>query len=100
MSLFCRSYYLIQYFFLPVITLLNVHFQVADNHVINYIDPETWHRTSKVGRKRSQGKFGCLVIGADSRDPQLVCFGVASDHVQLEISSLCLSVHSCVSRAI
>jgi len=51
-----------------LVTLL----QVADNHVINYIDPDTWQKTSRRGKKFGKGYFGCLVVGADSMDPQ--CF--------------------------
>lgn len=46
--------------------------QVCDNHVIKYIPPEEWDpkiRTRHIIPKR---KLGCLVVGADSVDPQTV----------------------------
>lgn len=45
---------------------------VCDNHVIKYIPPEEWDpkiRTRHIIPKR---KLGCLVVGADSVDPQTV----------------------------
>ncbi|CAD6227575.1 GSCOCG00001257001-RA-CDS [Cotesia congregata] len=44
---------------------------ICDNHVIKYIPPEEWepgHRTRHIIPKR---KLGCLVVGAESSDPQL-----------------------------
>ncbi|XP_043274806.1 39S ribosomal protein L3, mitochondrial [Venturia canescens] len=42
--------------------------QVADNHVIKYIPPEDYN--PKIGKKRPKRRLGCLVIGAESEDPQ------------------------------
>lgn len=46
--------------------------QVIDNHVIKYIPPEEWRPV--VGKKEIQvkRKLGCLVVGAESVDPQTV----------------------------
>lgn len=44
--------------------------QVIDNHVIKYIPPE--HYNPVIGKPRIQvkKKLGCIVVGADSADPQ------------------------------
>ncbi|GAB6030610.1 54S ribosomal protein L3 [Chamberlinius hualienensis] len=43
--------------------------QIVDNHVIKYIPPEVY--ATRVGGRRYGGKIGCLVVGAESSDPQL-----------------------------
>jgi hypothetical protein len=49
-------------------------FQVVDNHVIRYIAPEEFHppRTS-VKNPKFKKRLGCLLVGAESTDPQTVC---------------------------
>ena len=49
-------------------------FKVVDNHVIRYIPPEEFHppRTS-VRNPKSKRRLGCLLVGAESADPQNVC---------------------------
>jgi large subunit ribosomal protein L3 len=51
----------------------NFIFQVVDNHVIRYIPPEEFHppRTS-VKNPKSKKRLGCLLVGAESADPQTV----------------------------
>lgn len=51
-------------------------FQIVDNHVIKYNPPEhvlPLRRREKVVPKRLIGKYGALVVGAESADPQEVC---------------------------
>ncbi|KAG8042569.1 hypothetical protein G9C98_005203 [Cotesia typhae] len=51
--------------------VLSTLLHICDNHVIKYIPPEEWepgHRTRHIIPKR---KLGCLVVGAESSDPQL-----------------------------
>ena len=55
-------------------TLLHVN----DNHVINYVSPEEYAETEqgqkyfrKQARRNWIGKFGCLVVGAESTDPRM-----------------------------
>jgi large subunit ribosomal protein L3 len=49
-------------------------FKVVDNHVIRYIPPEEFDppRTS-VTNPKSKRRLGCLLVGAESADPQTVC---------------------------
>ena len=49
-------------------------FKVVDNHVIRYIPPEEFHppRTS-IRNPKSKRRLGCLLVGAESADPQTVC---------------------------
>ncbi|CAG0886510.1 unnamed protein product [Darwinula stevensoni] len=54
---------------------LSTLLQVVDNHVIKYIPPEEWIKTVK-GKKwykpfKDPPKFGVLIVGAESADPQL-----------------------------
>ncbi|XP_059471364.1 large ribosomal subunit protein uL3m [Neocloeon triangulifer] len=45
--------------------------QVVDNHVIKYIPPELFIDSRKAPRRyKNAGKWGCLVVGAESGDPQ------------------------------
>jgi len=49
-------------------------FKVVDNHVIRYTPPEEFHppRTS-IRNPKSKRRLGCLLVGAESADPQTVC---------------------------
>lgn len=54
--------------------LLEICFiQVADNHVLKYTPPDEYESRIKayscIGHKK---KLGCLLVGADSTDPQKV----------------------------
>ncbi|GFG41093.1 hypothetical protein Cfor_00554 [Coptotermes formosanus] len=51
--------------------VLTTLLQVLDNHVIRYIPPEEFHppRTS-VRNPKSKQQLGCLLVGAESADPQ------------------------------
>ena len=45
--------------------------QVTDNHVIKYHPPEEYQKIGRpVDRRRHEGK-GCIIVGADSRDPRM-----------------------------
>jgi hypothetical protein len=77
----CMSWANVKFFrfscFLAIINVKNEKyfpFQVIDNHVIRYIPPEEFHppRTS-VRNPKSKRHLGCLLIGAESADPQTVC---------------------------
>jgi large subunit ribosomal protein L3 len=47
--------------------------QVVDNHVIKYIPPEEYHPPRKPPRRlKNEGRYGCLLVGAESADPQIV----------------------------
>lgn len=53
--------------------VFNQLFQVVDNHVIKYTPPEEYVPTRKFLRKsKTEGKYGCLLVGAESADPQQV----------------------------
>lgn len=59
------NFYLIFFFF----------FQITDNHVIKYIPPEEFDPPYKPYSNISQKKnLGCLMVGAESTDPQKVFF--------------------------
>ncbi|XP_065353618.1 large ribosomal subunit protein uL3m [Cloeon dipterum] len=45
--------------------------QVVDNYVIKYIPPEEYQASRKAPRRyKNEGKWGCLVVGAECCDPQ------------------------------
>lgn len=54
------------------------YLQVVDNHVIKYIPPEEYkpvlHRRKYKAQPITQQKWGCLVVGSESTDPQRVSF--------------------------
>lgn len=52
--------------------LKNVTFQVIDNHVIKYTPAEE-HFTRIHKQPIIKNKLGCLLVGAESIDPQYVC---------------------------
>lgn len=44
--------------------------QICDNHVIKYHSPEEFQKIGRpIDRRRHEG-FGCMIVGADSRDPR------------------------------
>ena len=47
--------------------------QVLDNHVVRYIPPEDYVKTT-LGDKRFRNKtpLGCLVVGAEACNPEVV----------------------------
>ncbi|RZF41065.1 hypothetical protein LSTR_LSTR002697 [Laodelphax striatellus] len=44
--------------------------QVVDNHVVKYIPPEEYKPILRVNRYLRPNKYGCLIVGAESMDPQ------------------------------
>ncbi|XP_016837828.1 39S ribosomal protein L3, mitochondrial [Nasonia vitripennis] len=51
--------------------VLTTMFQVADNHVIKYIPPEEYKPMITQKKNPLPRNTGCLLVGADSCDPQL-----------------------------
>lgn len=45
--------------------------QIVDNHVVKYTPPEEW-RPAHVPKHKQLGKFGCVLVGAESTDPSLL----------------------------
>ncbi|XP_034945669.1 39S ribosomal protein L3, mitochondrial [Chelonus insularis] len=43
---------------------------ICDNHVIKYIPPEEWNPMVRSKHNIPKRKLGCLIIGAESADPQ------------------------------
>ncbi|XP_077296183.1 mitochondrial ribosomal protein L3 [Arctopsyche grandis] len=46
--------------------------QIVDNQVIKYIPPEEWKPLHYKIKERKRGRFGCLLVGAETVDPSLV----------------------------
>lgn len=44
--------------------------EVPDNHVIKCFSPEEFQKTN-IGKLKGFGRYGCVVVGADSMDPTL-----------------------------
>uniref|UniRef100_A0A1B6F490 Large ribosomal subunit protein uL3m n=1 Tax=Cuerna arida TaxID=1464854 RepID=A0A1B6F490_9HEMI len=43
--------------------------QIVDNHVVKYIPPEEY-KPKRVYKYREKNRYGCLLVGAESADPQ------------------------------
>lgn len=51
-----------------------VHSQIVDNEVVKYLPPEKFHPViSSKPEIQVKKKLGCLVVGAENINPQLVC---------------------------
>lgn len=47
-------------------------FQIVDNQVIKYIPPGEWKPLHYKIKEHKRGKYGCLLVGAETIDPSLV----------------------------
>lgn len=51
--------------------------QIADNHVVKYIPPESFNPTMRKPLKKYRG-WGCLMVGSESIDPNVLTAGYMS----------------------
>ncbi|XP_075212615.1 mitochondrial ribosomal protein L3 [Lycorma delicatula] len=51
--------------------MLTTLLQVVDNHVVSYTPPEEYTPHLRVPRFLRENEYGCLLVGAESMDPQM-----------------------------
>lgn len=64
----------IQLYCFNIMCVYNFLLQVVDNHVVNYTPPEEYTPRLRVPRFLRDNIYGCLLVGAESMDPQMVNF--------------------------